>query len=67
MCSFNEGILVALILVGAQNGLATSNWHRSRRFLTFPPTSPTRVQVLHVKQYSIFSPKIFYLKYFPDY
>lgn len=45
MRSFNERIFVVLILVGAQNGLATTNWHRSRRFLTFPPTSPTRVQV----------------------
>lgn len=46
MRKFNERIFVILILMSAQNVLVKSSWHRSRRFLTFPPTSPTRVQVL---------------------
>lgn len=49
MRKFSDRLFVVLILVSAQNGLVKSNyWHRSRRFLTFPPTSPTRVQVHYI-------------------
>lgn len=43
MCKFKESIFVVLVLLGTL--VLNTSGHRSRRFLTFPPTAPTRVQV----------------------
>ncbi|XP_055326696.1 uncharacterized protein LOC129580373 [Sitodiplosis mosellana] len=43
MNKFKRWVFVILILC---NTLVSSLGHRSRRFLTFPPTAPTRVQII---------------------
>lgn len=52
MCEFKECIFVVLMLLSA---LVSSFEHRSRRFLTFPPTAPTRVQVNFIENYNLHS------------